>query len=165
MRRGQRIRLAQIRAEARLGYTVRVRPRRAKTVGHVREDTAWTPRDGGRGSRAEIQLAGGYPVSHDDTGNIVLEVYGRDVPHAMGQNRSKGPTDQLANRYREAPDPISLSLSSLAPALEHTHTRIHSTRGLGPSLPLSPVCNPYFKIEYKSTRARTGRRDIWPEPV
>jgi len=69
-------------------------------------------------------LAGGYPVSHDDTGNIVLEVYGRDVPHAMGQNRSKGPTDQLANRYREAPDPISLSLSlsSLAPALEHTHT-------------------------------------------
>ena len=51
---GQWIQLALIQVEARLGYTVRVRPRRAKTVGHVREDTAWTPRDGGRGSRAEI---------------------------------------------------------------------------------------------------------------
>jgi len=36
---------------------------------------------------------------------------------------------------------------------------------VGTLVPLSLVCNPYCKLEYKSTRARTEHRDILPEPV
>ena len=45
---GQRIQLALIQVEARLGYTVRAHPCRARAVGHIREDTVPRPKDEGR---------------------------------------------------------------------------------------------------------------------
>ena len=66
-------------------------------------------------------------------------IKGRGLPHAKGMDRPNN----------------------------HTHARTHAyaTRDLGSPLPLSPICNPYYKLECKSTSARTGRRDILPEPV
>lgn len=47
----------------------------------------------------------------------------------------------------------------------HTRTHAGNHRDMGPCLPLSPFCNPYYELECKSTNARTGRRDKQPEPV
>ena len=47
----------------------------------------------------------------------------------------------------------------------NTRTHAHATQRLGTPLPLSLVSNPYYKLECKTTRARTGHRDIPPKPV
>ena len=68
---------------------------------------------------------------------------------------------------RGIPDEM-LSLSTRSAHSDRTDTHEHthwSSRDLGPPFPLSLACNPYCKLECKSTRAQTGRRDVLSEPI
>jgi len=125
-------------------------------------------------------------------GGYCVRTYGQDTPNDSSQDRSTGPTVELASGGRESPDPHASSFSlcvnphslgykrgdahplqgirtftlpsALARSLARTHTYTHQRLGtLAPSLArLYPLLQ---TIEYKSTRARTGRRDIQPKPV
>jgi hypothetical protein len=62
-------------------------PHQSRDESHIRRDTAPCPGDEGRGNAVGRRRS----RSHEDTRNIVLEAYGRDVSREPGKDRSKGP--------------------------------------------------------------------------
>jgi len=122
-------------------------------------------------------------------GGYCVRTYGQDTPNDSSQDRSTGPTVELASGGRESPDPHASSFSlcvnphslgykrgdahplqgirtfTLPSALARSHTHIHTPETWDPRSLSRPFVPPTANFEYKSMRARTGRRDIPSEPV